>query len=30
MVYGVSQHHFAASPHACFSKCWIARKVGKR
>jgi hypothetical protein len=30
MGYRASKHHSAASPHDCFSKCWIARKVGKR
>ncbi len=29
MVYRASKPHSAASPHDCFSKCWIARKVGK-
>jgi len=28
MVYRASQHHAAASPHDCFSKCWRARQVG--
>ena len=29
IVYRASKHHSSASPHDCFSKCWIARKVGK-
>lgn len=29
MVYRASEHHSAASPHDCFSKCWILSKVGK-
>src|SRR5882724_7738034 len=29
VVYRVSGHHSATSPHDCFSKCWIASKVGK-
>jgi hypothetical protein len=29
IVYRASEHHSAASPHDCFSKCWIASKVGE-